>query len=112
MDNLKIVIDNDETRNKHNGLICSYLSNCEKRDGYLRQLFVDLGTQEMSIIDKTFHPETLKECTKLLIKYWGHKVKGKKIGDDYWLLRLLTHDARRNFLLLTIKQGINKHFNH
>lgn len=112
VDNLKIVIDNDETRNKHNGLICSYLSNCEKRDGYLRQLFVDLGTQEMSIIDKTFHPETLKECTKLLIKYWGHKVKGKKIGDDYWLLRLLTDDARRNFLLLTLKQGINKHFNH
>ena len=103
VDNVGIEIDHDEARNKHNETICQYLTNKDKYNSYLKKICNDLGMKEMSIIDKTIHPQSLKECTKLLLACWKDKLIGKNKTNDYSLLRLLTHDARRNLLMWTIK---------
>ena len=106
VDNVGIEIDHDEARNKHNETICQYLTNKDKYNSYLKKICNDLGMKEMSIIDKTIHPQSLKLCTKLLFTCWKDKLRGKNKTNDYSLLRLLTHDARRNLLMWTMKENL------
>ena len=104
VDNVKIEIDHEEARNIQNDTLCHYLTDKEQYNSYLNKICNDLGSKEMSIIDKTFHPKTIIESTKLLFKCWKSKFKKKDFTNDYSLLRLLTHDARRNLLMWTMKQ--------
>lgn len=106
VNNKGIVIDYDKVRNKHNEQICKYLFNKEEYSSYLQSLCAVMGEKELSIIDKTFHPNSLRDCTKLLLKHWVWKIKGNNYSNDYRLLRLLTHDARRNLVMLTIKNKL------
>ena len=105
VDNLGIVIDMTEERNRHNAQICQYISDESEYNRYFSKICSTLGKKELSIIDKTFHAIDLKECTILLMKNWLHRIIGNKPLDDYPLQRLLTHDARRNLLLWTIKNN-------
>ena len=104
VDNLGIVIDRDDTRTTHNEKICQYLTNKKEYLHYIDMLCSTMGQKELSIIDKTFHSYTLKECTKLLIKIWINKLRGHLSLNDFPLQRLLTHDTRRNLLSLTLKR--------
>ena len=104
VDNVGIVIDHDEARMKHNDIICQCLADKKEYDKCLKTVCADLGKKEVAIIDKTFHPNTLKACTKILLKYWFGKLKGNNTINDYPLQRLLTHDARRQLLMWTLKQ--------
>lgn len=105
VNNLRIEIDHDENRNQHNDQLCRYLTNKDEYDRYLTRICNEIGRKELSIIDKTFHPYSLKECTKLLLKYWGRIIKGKDFSNDYPLIRLLSHDARRSLLMQTMKRN-------
>lgn len=105
VDNVRIEIDHKETRNRHNENICQYLTDKEKYNVYLKNICNSLGMKEMAIIDKTIHPQSLKICTKLLLSCWKNKFKGKNVTNDYMLMRLLTHDARRNLLMWTMKNN-------
>lgn len=105
VNNLRIEIDREEFRNEHNARICRYISDKEEYDGYLSELCKTLGRKELSILDKTFHQDNLAECTRLLMKCWRNKLKGRKGMDDYPLKRLLAHDMRRNLLMLTLKSN-------
>lgn len=105
VDNLRIEIDHDEARNRHNDLLCRYLTNKEEYNRYMNQLCANMGQKELSIIDKTFHPYSLKQCTKLLIIHWIRKSRGKNFSNDYSLYRLLRHDARRDLLMETLKRN-------
>ena len=107
VDNLGIEIDHDDARNRHNETICQFLTSKEKYDVCLKQVCDSLGMKEMSIIDRTMHPQSLKLCTKSLLSCLKDKLKGKDGTNDYSLLRLLTHDARRNLVMWTMK-GRNK----
>lgn len=103
VDNVAIEVDGDASRVKHNETICNYLSDKSEYGQCLKKVCADLGAQELAIVDKTFHPQTLKQCTKQLWKLWLGKLRGKKYTNDYPLLRLLEHDARRNMLKWTLK---------
>ena len=103
VDNLGLIIDHDTERNRHNSLICKYIEDKVAYNDYLDKICDELGRRELSIIDRVFHPQTLKECTRLLFKHWIRKIKGKDAINDFPLQRLLTHDARRNLLLRTLK---------
>lgn len=105
VDNLGIVIDDTSEREKHNKEIVSYLEDRDKYLNYLRTICKSLGKKEMSIIDKTFHLDTLKQCTIKLLKCWWKNLRNERNSNDYSLHRLLTHDARRNLLMWTIKQN-------
>lgn len=106
VDNVGIVIDHDEARNRHNETICRYLTDKDEYGTYLKKICDDLGMNEMSIIDKTMHTQSLKTCTKLLLTCWKNKLIGRKNqNSDYSLLRLLTHDARRSLLMWTMKRN-------
>lgn len=104
VDNVGVVIDHDEARNRHNEILCRYLSDKDEYNAYLRKICKGLGMKEMSIIDKTMHQQSLKACTKILISCWKDKLIGRSVPNDYSLLRLLTHDARRNLLMWTLKR--------
>ena len=108
IDNVGMVIDHDESRNTHNTQICHYLSNKEEYQKYLKRLCKEMGRQELLIVDKTFHPYSLKECTKLLVQCWLNKVRKKNFANDYPLQRLLTHDARRSLLIWTLRLNKDK----
>ena len=103
VDNVRIEIDHDEARHIHNKTICQYLTDHKQYISYLKKVCKDLGTREMAIIDKTFHPNTLKKSTKVLWECWMKRLRNKRIVNDYSLLRLLTHDARRSLLQWTMK---------
>ena len=103
VDNLGIIIDHEEERDRHNTLLCDYITDKGEYKRYLAKICEDLGNRELSIIDKTFHRRSIKECSKLLIKHWLHRIKGNDSYNDYPLQRLLTHDARRNLLMRTLK---------
>ena len=103
VDNVKIVIDQDQERERQNAINCHYLENQESYNGYLKKICQELGLKEMAIIDTTIHPQSLKACTKVLLKCWRDKRKGKNKTNDYPLMRLLTHDARRNLVMWTMK---------
>lgn len=105
VDNVGIVIDQEDARRDHNKRICRYLYNQEEYNQYIETLCSTMGQKELSIIDKTFHPQTLKSCTKLLLNLWINKLRGKLSLNDFPLHRLLTHDARRNLLMLTLKRN-------
>lgn len=106
VDNVGIVIDHDETRKRHNETVCRYLADKDEYGTYLKKICDDLGMNEMSIIDKTMHTQSLKTCTKLLLTCWKNKLIGRKDqNSDYSLLRLLTHDARRSLLMWTMKRN-------
>jgi len=97
--NVSIVVDNEETCNRHNETICQYLTDKEKYVVYLRKICNGLGMKEMSIVDKTMHNQSLKVCTKVLLACWKNKLMGRNDANDYSLYRLLTHDARRSLLM-------------
>lgn len=105
VDNVGIEIDHDETRNRHNENICQYLTDKEKYNVYLKDTCNSLGMKEMSIIDTTIHSQSLKKCTKLMLTCWKNKMMMRNKTNDYSLLRLLTHDARRCLLMWTIKKN-------
>lgn len=103
VDNLGIIIDSQGEREEHNSRICRYLSDKDAYQEYLNQLTVDMGRKELSIIDQTFHANTLKKCTSLIVKNWLSRLRGIHFENDFALQRLLTHDARRALLMWTIK---------
>ncbi len=105
LDNVGIEIDHDVKRNEHNDIICSYLSKKEAYSKYLKKMCDNLGMKELSIVDRTFRPHSLKKCTKLLLKHWIDKIQGNDFTNDYPLQRLLTHDARRSLLMWTLKNN-------
>ena len=108
VDNVGIEIDHDESRIKHNETICQYLTDKDKYIAYLKKTCNSLGMKEMTIIDKTMHPQSLKACTKILLSYWKDKFRGKNKTNDYSLLRLLTHNARCHLLMWTMKLNQNQ----
>lgn len=108
VDNLGIVIDNTPERDSHNKEIVSYLTDSDKYFDYLKTVCESLGRKEMSIIDKTFHPNSLKQCTKALWNCWKKKLQKKSFVNDYSLQRLLAHDQRRNMLMWTMKLNQKK----
>ena len=108
VDNVKIEIDHEVARNKHNETICRYLSDKGSYNNYLSKVCKDLGSKELSIVDRTFHPHSLKQCTNALLKCWWNKIQKKCFASDYPLQRLLTHDQRRNLLMWTMKMNHNK----
>lgn len=110
VDNIGIEIDHTINRDKHNSQICRYLSDKKEYDGYFLKVCKELGVKELSIIDKAFHPQSLKECTRLIMNYLFNKKKTQVFTNDYYpVQRLISHDARRSLLMWTIK---NKAFRH
>lgn len=99
-----IVIDNAPEREAHNREIVGYLKDKVKYDDNLRSICESLGRKEMTIIDKTFHPQTIKICTKALWNCWKKKLQKKNFVNDYSLQRLLAHDQRRKILMRTIEK--------
>ena len=105
LDNIQIVVDNEKIREEDNQRLCLYLNNKEAYVSYLNHQCRRLSeNQEMPIIDKTFHGNTLKECTKLIFKNWIKCFKGKTINDNFSIRTLLRNDNRRNLLLRGIKE--------
>ena len=105
LDNKQIVIDKGEDRINFNQQLCTYLIDSQAYESYLKTQCRRLtDSQEMPIIDRTFHENTLKECTKVLIKNWIRHFKGKSFGDNFHLKTLLKNDNRRNLLLRRIKE--------
>lgn len=104
LDNVQIIVDNKTDREENNRQLCTYLYNKEAYVSYLNHQCRRLTeSQEMPIIDKTFHGNTLKECTKLIFKFWIKRFKREKIGDDFSIKTLLRNENRRNLLLRGIK---------
>lgn len=106
VDNVSLIRDHNESRIKHNEQLCRYLLNKDDYYDYLKKLCANMGLKELSLLDKTLYSYNLKESTIKLIKIWWSSIRGVKSENIYPLQRLLTHDARRNLLMWTLK--INK----
>ena len=103
-DNVGIEIDHDPIRNEHNASLCGFLEDKEKYDVCLKTVCKELGQKEVSLVDRTIHMQSLDDCTRLIVKMWVDKIRGRSNSKDYPLLRLLAHDARRSLLYWTLKK--------
>lgn len=103
--NKGLEIDWSEERVSHNDIICRYLSDKKEYLNYFSKICEGMGFKnEMSIIDRTVHSHSFMSTIKSLVKNRIGLLQGKKeTSDDYSLQRLLSHDARRNLLLHSIK---------
>ena len=101
--NLHISIDHDEKRSKHNKRICNYLHDEKAYDECLVRVCKSLGVSEMSIIDNTFYNVSYKAFFKHIKRRLKCCITGKRSSDDK-LVRLLSHDARRDMLMCTLRK--------
>ncbi len=105
VDNLGLVIDHEKNRTEHGVVICNLIANKEDYNCYIDTICSTMGQKELAIIDKTFHINSLKASTKKLLWLWISALRGRFYSDDHHLQRLLTHDSRRDLLMLTLKRN-------
>ena len=105
VDNLGLVIDHEKNRTEHGVVICNLIANKEDYNCYIDTICSTMGQKELAIIDKTFHINSLKASTKKLLRLWISALRGRFYSDDHHLQRLLTHDSRRDLLMLTLKRN-------
>lgn len=100
IDNVSLVLDNTADRDAHNSKLCSYLKDkkeyCEYLYSQCRRL---TASQEMPILDGTFHARTIKSSTKRLVKNWIKILLHKNMDNDFSLRTLLRNDTRKHVLL-------------
>lgn len=102
--NVEILLDKEEERNLHNKEVCNYLVDQKKYHDYLMMMCREMGMKGiMPIIDRTIHPETMKFCTKKMLRAWLTRFRGKNIADDFDLKTLLRNDTRRELLFRSIE---------
>lgn len=103
IDNVKLIIDDNAGRLNHNHQLCVYLNDHSKYSEYLQKQCKRLAKEkEMPIIDTTFHKETLKTCSKLMLRSWFRFLRNKEISNDFSLKTLLRNDTRKSVLLHSI----------
>lgn len=103
-DNVSLVIDSGKDREEHNLKICSYLKDEDSYMTYLNEQCKNLSdSQEMPIIDKTMHPDSLKSYTKQALKNWIKILRKQKVFSDFPIKTLLRNDTRRNVLMRYLK---------
>ena len=104
VDNVGIEIDQAEERERHNEYLRELLGNREKYESVLKKECERLVKEkEMPIVDMTFHKETIKACTKLLLKNWIKLIRKQQISNDFSLRTLMRNDTRRSVLLRLLK---------
>lgn len=105
VNNVRIEIDTIADRNSHNIYLCDLLRNQEKYRQVLDKECRWLATKnEMPIVDHTFHPSTLKSCTKELLKKWIKRIKKEDFTNDFSLTTLMRNDTRRSVLMRFLKR--------
>ena len=104
IDNVQLVVDHDLGRDRHNQELFSLLHDKNQYYDYLMEKCKQIAnTQEMPIIDGTFHLETLEINTKRLLKNWMKRIKGKDFSNDFSLRTLLRNGTRRSVLLRSLR---------
>ena len=104
-DNLELVLDDRELRNKHNKQICNYLQNKEEYEQCLDAAIEKLATeQEIPIIDRFRVRQPLRKRARAFARKCLYKLKGYPIDTNTSLLMLLKNDARRNLLIQSLKK--------
>lgn len=107
IDNIRLEIDNEKEREIRNTQLCDLLQDDFLYEKHLRHACGTIGIKEMSIIDRTFHPGTLRQSAKSLFATWINKFRKNHACNDNSLKYLLSNDDRRNMILWTIKQQNN-----
>ena len=104
IDNVQLEIDYQPTRDQHNQELLILLKDKKKYYDYLMEKCRHLShSQEMPIIDGTFHVETLKTNTKKMLKNWIRVLRGKEISNDFSLRTFLRNGTRRSVLLRSMR---------
>lgn len=104
-ENIKLSLDSSETRKDQNQTLCSYLTDKEKYLEYLKRQCSRLAKEkEMPIVDHTFHPDTLRSCTKAMFRKWMKTIKRDDFTNDFSLITLMRNDTRRSVLMRYIKK--------
>ena len=104
IDNVSLNVDKEPEREEHNQRLCLYLKNKDLYLDYLTKQCKRLSDiQEMPIIDKIIHPDSLRSYTKLALKNWLKVLRKQDITDDFSLKTLLRNDTRRNVLMRTMR---------
>jgi len=102
-DNVKIIIERDYERDKHNEKLRRFLRNKEVYIEYLKDACLKLGGRELAMIDMTFHPQTLLLSTKVLIRNWINRIRKIDFTDNEPIDRLLSHEGNRSLLIHAIR---------
>ena len=99
VDNVEIVIDHDEARDKINTYLCDLLEDDAEYMKVLKKECHRLAIhQEIPIIDRTFHDYGLKSTIKTMTKYIFRYLMKKPRVDDQELSYLLKNELRRKVL--------------
>ncbi len=99
VDNVGIVIDHDEERNRHNEYLIDLLTTREKYESVLRKECKRLTqNQEMPIIAPPPHTSLFNEIKKS-IRTWMKLLRKHNNYDVFSIKTLLRNDSRRNVLL-------------
>ena len=100
VDNVEVVIDHDEERNRHNEYLQDLLKDYEKYEFILQKECKRLTKKmEMPIIDRTQHPISLKTEIKKDLRIWMKMLRKQCVTDDFSVKTLLRNDTRRSCLL-------------
>lgn len=98
--NIRLSVNHSETRRQENLELCQYLYDRRKYVEKLQEECTRLTmSQELPIIDNTFHEYNLMNTVKHLVKYTLLKFFKRPLPNDLSLRYLLKNNTRRDLLL-------------
>ena len=104
--NVNLLVDESESRIKHNEVLCDYLKNEDSYLDYINSVSSMVSCQEFPILDESIYYQNTKQFLRTIVQRWALLLtKGKKKDNDLQLCSLLRNDLKRNILIRKIVEN-------
>lgn len=99
VNNVGIEIDYDDARNRHNEIICKYLTDEKAYLEYLAPIMKKQADGDLSIMQRAFQPQSIKEALKALRTTVIRQIYHQPIPSNLELWYMLKNDLKRNRII-------------
>lgn len=103
VNNVGIEIDYDDARNRHNEIICKYLTDEMAYLEYLAPIMKKQADGDLSIMQRAFQPQSIKEALKALRTTVIRQIYHQPIPSNLELWYMLKNDLKRNRVVRKMK---------
>ena len=96
VDNVGIEIDDSNSRNEHNEMLCRYLKDEKAYNEYWLPIMKKQSACDLIIMKRAFQPKSIKEAIKILASCVRRNSSKQAISSEEELWYMLKNDLKRN----------------